>query len=51
MLIVQGESDRFGTPPATKTRVVVKVRGDHGLKSDPEAITEAVARWLAGLAL
>ena len=51
MLIVQGESDRFGMPPAAKKREVVKVRGDHGLKSDPEAIAEAVARWLPGLAL
>lgn len=51
VLVVQGESDRFGMPPAAKTREVVKVRGDHGLKSDPDAIAEAVARWLAGLAL
>ncbi|HEX5820736.1 MAG TPA: alpha/beta family hydrolase [Solirubrobacterales bacterium] len=51
VLVVQGESDRFGMPPAAKTREVVKVRGDHGLKSDPDAIAEAAARWLAGLAL
>ncbi len=51
VLIVQGESDRFGMPPAAKTREVVKVRGDHGLKADPEAIAAAVATWLAGLSL
>ena len=51
MLIVQGESDRFGMPPAARSREVVGVRGDHGLKSDPEAIADAVARWLAVLAL
>ncbi len=51
VLIIQGESDRFGMPPAAKKREVVKVRGDHGLKSDPGAITDAVARWLSGLSL
>lgn len=51
VLIVQGENDRFGMPPGAKTREVVKVRGDHGLKSDPDAIAEAVTGWLAGLAL
>jgi uncharacterized protein len=51
VLVVQGENDRFGMPPEGAGRVVVKVRGDHGLKSDPEAIAEAVGRWLAGLSL
>ena len=51
VLIVQGESDRFGMPPPAKARRVVKVRGDHGLKSDPEAIAEAVAEWLSDLTL
>ena len=51
VLVVQGESDRFGMPPPAKARRVVKVRGDHGLKSDPEAIAEAVAGWLSDLAL
>jgi uncharacterized protein len=46
VLVVQGESDRFGMPPEGANREVVKVPGDHGLKSDPEAIADAVASWL-----
>ncbi len=51
VLIVQGESDRFGMPPEGPGREVVKVRGDHGLKSDPDAIAAAVREWLSELAL
>jgi predicted alpha/beta-hydrolase family hydrolase len=51
MLIVQGESDRFGMPSEGRNREVVRVRGDHGLKSDPEAIAAAVQAWLEGLDL
>jgi predicted alpha/beta-hydrolase family hydrolase len=51
VLIVQGESDRFGMPPEGPGREVVKVRGDHGLKSDPDAIAAAVRRWLSELFL
>jgi predicted alpha/beta-hydrolase family hydrolase len=51
VLVVQGESDRFGMPPEGAKRKVVKVRGDHGLKADPEAIAGAVRSWLAGLSL
>jgi predicted alpha/beta-hydrolase family hydrolase len=50
VLVVQGESDRFGMPPEGTHRKVVKVRGDHGLKADTEAVGEAVAEWLGGLA-
>jgi len=50
-LVVQGENDRFGIPPAGPTREVVTVRGDHGLKSDPEAIGSAVAAWLGRIDL
>ena len=49
MLVIQGESDRFGMPPEGPKRKVVKVRGDHGLKSDPEAIAAAVRDWLPAL--
>ena len=49
MLVVQGERDRFGMPTASKTREVVKVAGDHGLKKDRERIAEAVGAWLDGL--
>ena len=51
LLVVQGESDRFGMPPAGAKREVVKVRGDHGLKSDTEAVGAAVGAWLATLPL
>jgi predicted alpha/beta-hydrolase family hydrolase len=51
VLIVQGESDRFGMPPEGPNRQVAKVRGDHGLKSDPEAISAAVREWLPALSL
>ncbi len=46
MLVVQGERDRFGIPPATATRTVVRVAGDHALKTDPGAVGEAVRAWL-----
>jgi hypothetical protein len=49
VLVVQGESDRFGMPPEAPNRKVVKVRGDHGLKSDTEAVGGAVADWLGRL--
>ncbi|HEY1237450.1 MAG TPA: alpha/beta hydrolase, partial [Solirubrobacterales bacterium] len=49
VLVVQGESDRFGMPPEGARRRVVKVAGDHGLKADTEAVGEAVASWLTAL--
>jgi len=51
VLVVQGESDRFGMPPEGPKRKVVKVAGDHGLKADPGAIGDAVSDWLSTLAL
>ena len=51
VLVVQGERDPFGVPPPGRSRKVVKVAGDHGLKADPEAVTVAVRAWLAGLSL
>jgi predicted alpha/beta-hydrolase family hydrolase len=51
VLVVQGESDRFGMPPAGPGREVIKVRGDHGLKSDTDAVAAAVGSWLRTLAL
>ena len=47
MLVVQGERDRFGLPPATPLRTVVQVRGDHALRSDLEGVAAAVRAWLA----
>jgi len=51
VLIVQGESDRFGMPPAGPSREVARVPGDHGLKADLDAVGEAVRAWLVGLEL
>jgi predicted alpha/beta-hydrolase family hydrolase len=48
VLVVQGESDRFGMPPAGPDRTVVQVPGDHGLKKDVDAVAAAVRGWLAG---
>jgi len=45
-LVVQGERDPFGMPPAGPAREVVHVRGDHGLKADLEAVNAAVRSWL-----
>jgi uncharacterized protein len=46
VLIVQGESDPFGMPPEAPGRAVVRLRGDHGLKSDRPGLRAAVAGWL-----
>jgi predicted alpha/beta-hydrolase family hydrolase len=51
VLVVQGESDRFGMPPPGRNRDVVAVVGDHGLKTDTEAVGDAVRVWLASLPL
>ena len=47
VLVVQGERDPFGMPPAGPSRKLVTVPGDHGLKADPAAIAAAVRTWLA----
>jgi predicted alpha/beta-hydrolase family hydrolase len=46
MLVVQGERDRFGMPPAGQNRTVVQVPGDHSLRTDPDAVAAAVRGWL-----
>jgi predicted alpha/beta-hydrolase family hydrolase len=48
-LVVQGERDPFGIPPAGEQRTVVVVPGDHGLKKDLEAVASAVRAWLPGV--
>jgi predicted alpha/beta-hydrolase family hydrolase len=45
-LVVQGERDRFGIPPATRRRTVVQVPGDHSLRKDLAAVADAVRAWL-----
>jgi uncharacterized protein len=46
VLVVQGESDPFGMPPDGQNRTVARVRGDHGLRTDPAAVAAAVRTWL-----
>ena len=45
-LVVQGERDRFGIPPAGQDREVVVVPGDHALRAEPAAVAAAVREWL-----
>ncbi|NUT56511.1 MAG: alpha/beta hydrolase, partial [Thermoleophilia bacterium] len=45
-LVVQGERDPFGIPPASETRTVVLVPGYHSLRSTAR-VGEAVEDWLA----
>ena len=47
VLVVQGERDPFGMPPASRDRRVVVVPGDHGLKADVAAVRAAARAWLA----
>ena len=46
VLVVQGERDPFGLPPAGHSRKVVTVPGNHALTSDLEAVGAAVRSWL-----
>jgi predicted alpha/beta-hydrolase family hydrolase len=48
VLVVQGERDPFGMPPAAPGRDVVKVPGDHALRSTGP-VGAAVDGWLSGL--
>jgi predicted alpha/beta-hydrolase family hydrolase len=45
-LVVQGENDPFGMPPAAPGRTVAVLSGDHGLKRDIPALKAAVTAWL-----
>jgi predicted alpha/beta-hydrolase family hydrolase len=45
-LVVQGERDPFGIPPAGRARTVVEVPGDHSLRKDTTAVSAAIAQWL-----
>jgi predicted alpha/beta-hydrolase family hydrolase len=47
-LVVQGESDPFGTPPPGSNRTIVRVPGTHSLRSSA-TIAAAVSGWLASL--
>jgi predicted alpha/beta-hydrolase family hydrolase len=49
-LVVQGERDPFGLPPAAPPdRQVVVVPGDHSLRGDLPAVAAAVRAWLEAL--
>jgi uncharacterized protein len=45
-LVVQGESDPFGTPPDAKNRTVVRIPGTHSLRNK-QAVASAVSEWLS----
>jgi predicted alpha/beta-hydrolase family hydrolase len=45
VLVVQGESDPFGLPPAGPARSVVKIPGTHSLRSSA-AVAAIVSDWL-----
>jgi uncharacterized protein len=47
-LVVQGDADPFGMPPAGRNRTVVTVAGNHSLRGDLEAVAAAVRDWLQG---
>jgi uncharacterized protein len=48
-LVVQGDKDPFGIPPAGRHRTVTIVPGNHGLKTDLSAVAAAVRDWLPGV--
>jgi uncharacterized protein len=48
-LVVQGASDPFGMPRASRTRSVVTVPGNHSLKADLGAVAAAARDWLPGV--
>jgi predicted alpha/beta-hydrolase family hydrolase len=49
VLVVQGDRDPFGMPPAAPGRDVVVVGGDHAMKKDLPAVGAAVRDWLRSL--
>jgi predicted alpha/beta-hydrolase family hydrolase len=46
-LVVQGERDPFGIPPPGPQRAVVRVAGNHALKTDVGSVEAATRDWLA----
>jgi predicted alpha/beta-hydrolase family hydrolase len=49
-LVVQGEGDAFGIPPAAAHRTVVRVPGNHSL-TNTAAVEAALADWLTTTAI
>lgn len=48
-LVIQGDRDPYGMPPAAPGREVVVLEGDHSLRSALPSVTSTVARWLGEL--
>ena len=48
-LVVQGERDMFGIPPAAARRTVLLVQGDHSLRNGLGSAAPAVGDWLQQL--
>jgi predicted alpha/beta-hydrolase family hydrolase len=46
VLVVQGESDPFGMPPAGPNRTIATVPGNHSLTGDLETLSRSVGEWL-----
>ena len=46
VLIIQGESDPFGMPPEAPNREIVKLRGNHSLRSDVNGLRDAVRAFV-----
>ncbi|HWK27381.1 MAG TPA: alpha/beta family hydrolase [Solirubrobacter sp.] len=51
VLVVQGASDPFGMPPDAPGRRVVRLKGNHSLRSDMPGLREAVRAFLGEEAL
>jgi predicted alpha/beta-hydrolase family hydrolase len=49
VLVVQGKSDPFGMPRASKNRKVVRLAGNHSLASDIVGLRTAVEDWIVTL--
>jgi uncharacterized protein len=49
-LVIQGESDPFGMPPAGPNRRVAVVPGTHSFTRPLTGVVEAAREWLAGIA-
>jgi predicted alpha/beta-hydrolase family hydrolase len=48
-LVIQGVRDPFGMPRPGTLRTIVEVAGDHSLRSDLQAVGDAVTAWLPGV--
>jgi predicted alpha/beta-hydrolase family hydrolase len=46
VLVVQGDRDPFGMPPAAPGREIVVVGGDHSLRTAAKAVGDAVVRFV-----